>query len=125
MARHPLPSRKSSAKAKSGGELSGKHGFRTKLLVCTEGKHCSARDSQDVLKVLRKTIEKCELDNLLKVKKSDCLGLCKHGPVVAVSSHGVCYGGVTEADCIDIIERHLSRRKPIKRLHIKKAKKRK
>ena len=124
MARHPLPSHKSRAKAKSRGEH-GKHGSRTKLLVCTEGKHCSARDSEDVLKVLRKTIEKCELDNLLKVKKSDCLGLCKHGPVVAVDSHGVCYGGVTEADCLDIIDRHLSKRKPIKRLHIKKAKKRK
>lgn len=98
---------------------------KTKLYVCTEGKHCSARDADDVLKILRKTIEKCELDKVLKAKKSDCLGLCKHGPVVSVDSHGVCYGGVTESDCLKIIERHVSRRKPIKRLAIKKHKKRK
>jgi (2Fe-2S) ferredoxin len=109
---------------KPGGKCKKKE--RTRLLVCTEGKHCSRLDSEDVLKVLRKTIEKCELDNVLKVKKSDCLGLCKHGPVVSVESHGVCYGGVTEADCKDIIERHVEKAKPIKRLHIhKKGKKRK
>lgn len=96
---------------------------RTKLFVCTEGKHCSAKDSDDVLKVLRKTIEKCELDNVLKVKRSDCLGQCKHGPVVSIDSYGVCYGGVTEQDCLDIIERTVHRKKPIKRLNIAKKSK--
>lgn len=106
------------------GSRAHKEKPKTKIFVCTEGKHCSARDSDDVLKVLRKTIEKCELDSLFKVKKSGCLGLCKHGPVVSVEGHGVCYGGVTEADCVDIIERHVRRRKPIKRLVVrhKKAK---
>ncbi len=105
----------------------------TKLLVCTRGKHCSARDSQDVLTFLRKTIEKAQLDYVLKVKKTDCLGLCKHGPVVQIDAKSkskgrtkekvsVSYGGVTEVDCIDIIERHISRSKPIKRLLIKRGK---
>ncbi len=108
----------------------------TKLLVCTRGKHCSARDSQDVLTFLRKTIEKAQLDYVLKVKKTDCLGLCKHGPVVQIDARSktkaktcktkdkfaVSYGGVTEVDCIDIIERHISKSKPIKRLLIKRGK---
>lgn len=124
-------------------------GSCTKLTVCTRGKHCAARDSQDVLTFLRKTIEKAQLDYVFKVKKSDCLGLCKHGPVVQVEAKGeakkadckkaegkkaggkksqgkliceVSYGGVTEVDCIDIIERHISRKKPIKRLLIKRGK---
>lgn len=88
----------------------------TKLLVCTKGKHCSAKDSTSVLRNLRKTIERCDLDNLFKVKKSDCLGYCKHGPVVSVDSHGFHYGGVTEVDCVDIIDRHASKKKPLKRL---------
>ena len=93
----------------------------TKLSVCTKGKHCSARDSSSVLRNLRKTIEKCELDYLFKVKKSDCLGFCKHGPVVAVESHGIHYGGVREGDCLDIIDRHASERhkKPLKHLLLK------
>ena len=94
----------------------------TKLLVCTRGKHCSSRDSGDVLTFLRKTIEKCELENLFKVKKSDCMGLCKHGPVVVVEPLGLSYGGVTESDCINIIERHVSKKKPIKRLLINRKK---
>lgn len=98
---------------------------KTKIYVCTEGKHCSSRDSEDVLKMLRKTISRCELDEVLKAKKSDCLGLCKHGPVVAIADQ-VCYGGVTESDCVKIIERHVSQSKPIKRLAISgKHKKRK
>ncbi|MBS1991670.1 MAG: (2Fe-2S) ferredoxin domain-containing protein [Cyanobacteria bacterium SZAS LIN-3] len=94
----------------------------TKLLVCTKGKHCSARDSGNVLRNLRKTIEKCELEDLFKVKKSDCLGYCKHGPVVSVDSHGVHYGGVKEGDCIDIIDRHATRKKPLKHLLLKAKK---
>lgn len=115
-------------------------GSCTKLVVCTKGKHCSARDSQDVLTFLRKTIEKAQLDYIFKVKKSDCLGLCKHGPVVQVDDtkagdkrsggkkvstkkvSDISYGGVTEGDCIDIIERHVSKNKPIKRLLIKRGK---
>ncbi len=94
----------------------------TKLLVCTKGKHCAARDSQDVLTFLRKTVEKAQLDYVFKVKKSDCLGLCKHGPVVMVDPLGLTYGGVTNVDCIDILERHVAKKKPIKRLLIKRGK---
>jgi len=90
-----------------------------------------------VLTFLRKTIEKAQLDYVLKVKKTDCLGLCKHGPVVQIDAKSrvkdkakdkfkdkaaVSYGGVTEIDCIDIIERHISKNKPIKRLLIKRGK---
>jgi sirohydrochlorin cobaltochelatase len=88
----------------------------TKISVCTKGKHCAARDSGNVLKNLRKTIEKCDLDSVFKVKKSDCLGYCKHGPVVSVDSHRFHYGKVTEVDCLDIIDRHVDRKKPLKRL---------
>ena len=94
----------------------------TKLLVCTKGKYCSARDSRDVLTVLRKTVERAQLEDIFKVKKSGCLGLCKHGPVVMVDPLGLSYGGVTEVDCVDIIERHVARKKPIKRLLIKRGK---
>ncbi|MBP9090876.1 (2Fe-2S) ferredoxin domain-containing protein [bacterium] len=94
----------------------------TKLLVCTKGKHCSARDSHDVLAVLRKTVERAQLEDIFKVKKSGCLGLCKHGPVVMVDPLGLSYGGVAEVDCIDIIERHVAKKKPIKRLLIKRGK---
>ena len=94
----------------------------TKLLVCTKGKHCSARDSGAVLRVLRKTIEKCELEYLFKVKKSECLGYCEHGPVVSVDTHGFHYGRVQQADCIDIIDRHISRKKPLKRLLVPRKK---
>jgi (2Fe-2S) ferredoxin len=44
------------------------------------------------------------------------MGYCKHGPVVGVDTHGFHYGGVTEVDCLDIIDRHAARKKPLKRL---------
>jgi len=71
---------------------------------------------------LRKTVERAQLEDIFKVKKSGCLGLCKHGPVVMVDPLGLSYGGVAEVDCIDIIERHVAKKKPIKRLLIKRGK---
>jgi (2Fe-2S) ferredoxin len=88
----------------------------TRLLVCTKGKHCSANDGPSVLKKLRKTIEKCELDKFFKVKKSGCLGYCRYAPVISVESNGFYYGRVRESDCQEIIERHLAKKKPLKRL---------
>jgi (2Fe-2S) ferredoxin len=50
------------------------------------------------------------------------MGYCKHGPVVSVEPFGHSYGGVTESDCLSIIERHIAKKKPIKRLLIKHKK---
>ena len=93
----------------------------SKLLVCVKGKHCMKRDSPNVFKRLKKLIEKSSLDNVYAIKKSDCLGLCKHGPIVKLEDFA--YAGVGKDDCKEIIKAHADKKnqnKPIKRLLLKK-----
>jgi (2Fe-2S) ferredoxin len=92
----------------------------TKLLVCTKGKRCAIAGGPSVLEKLRKIIDKCELNEVFKVKRSGCLGHCKFSPVIEVKTYGFYYAKVQEGDCIDIIERHLKKKKPLKRLLLKK-----
>ncbi len=92
----------------------------TKLLVCTNGKRCAIQGGPNVLKKLRKIIEKSELEEVFKVKRSGCLGHCRYSPVIEVPTYGFYYARVQEGDCQEIIERHLSKKKPLKRLLLKK-----
>lgn len=100
-------------------------GCAKKLFVCTKGKSCGKRYSDDIYRVLKKAIEKFDLDDVYKVKKSDCLGLCEHGPIVTVAPFGLSYGGVRETDCAEILTRHRKKKKPIKRLLVAKKTKHK
>lgn len=84
------------------------------VLVCVKGKTCQKRDSDKVFKSLKKTVEKNSLEDVFKVKKADCFGLCKHGPIVSLDENS--YGGVDKEACADIVKHHMRKRKPIKRL---------
>lgn len=77
------------------------------------------RNSPSVFKRLKKLIEKSDLDDDFAVKKSDCFGLCKHGPIVKLADFS--YAGVGKDDCKDIIKAAAeSRNKPLKRLLLKR-----
>ncbi len=77
-----------------------------------------------MFKQLKKLIEECELDSLFQLKKSDCFGLCKHGPVVKFKPDGQSYLGVTKDDCLDIIRCHVDGRPPQRKLNLMHKKKR-
>ena len=90
------------------------------LYVCTKGKACSRRDSDELLKGIKKAIGKRGLEDFYEIKKAECFGLCKHGPIISID--GAAYGRVTAADCQDIVKRHAKKKKPIKRLVLNKKK---
>jgi (2Fe-2S) ferredoxin len=95
---------------------------KTKLLVCVKGKKCPGQGSDDVFRALKETVADLDLKKRLKVKKSDCLGMCGLGPLVKVES--ACYGYVTDEDCKEIVQSHVFAKEPVERLLIR-AKKRK
>lgn len=96
----------------------------SKLLVCVKGKHCNRRNSPSVFKQLKMLIEECELDKVFKLKKSDCFGLCEHGPVVKFKPDGHSYLKVTKDDCVDIIRCHIDGSPPEGKLNLMHKKKR-
>jgi len=95
---------------------------KKKLLVCVKGKSCPRSGSPDVYDCLKKAIAGCELDNYYKVKKAECFGLCKYGPVVKIDPEGVIYGRVDNDDVIKIALRHAKKKKPLKKLLVGKKK---
>ena len=57
----------------------------------------------------------------MRANKSGCLDQCEHGPTVVVYPDAVWYGGVTEADVAEIVERHLVGGEPVERLRLADA----
>jgi len=76
---------------------------KIKILFCLndrgEGKQSCAASGADALRRYAKTKTG---DERIKVKKSECLGLCKHGPVIQILPAKLYYQCTTEAD-IDLI----------------------
>jgi (2Fe-2S) ferredoxin len=97
-------------------------GYTKKILICTRGKTCPKRNSAENLKGMQKALKKYGLEDFFKIKKTDCLGGCKYGPIVRIEPDGCMYGFVTPDDCQDIIKRHAKKKKPLKRLKIRKKK---
>jgi NADH-quinone oxidoreductase subunit F len=89
------------------------------LFVCIGGQSCRQNKSRAVLKAFQKRIAKKQLENVCAVEQVDCLGFCKQGPVVQVAQTGLLYGNVKPDDCKKILKRHLTGRKPLKRLMLK------
>jgi (2Fe-2S) ferredoxin len=98
---------------------------RKKLLVCTEGKSCLREDSDKLFKSLKKAVKENDLKDYYKVKKAECLGLCGHGPAIALKPDAVKYGSVSPADCQAILAHHMFSAEPLAALVMKKRKRKK
>jgi (2Fe-2S) ferredoxin len=97
-----------------------------KVLVCTRGKKCPKRGSEELAQSLRKEVDRQGLGERIKVKDSDCLKLCKTGPSVMVMPDEVCYGNVSSLDCQEIISCHAEGDdSSVNRLAVKNRKKKK
>jgi (2Fe-2S) ferredoxin len=93
--------------------------LENKLLVCIGGQSCRGNKGRAVLKAFQKRIAGKNLENVCSVEQVDCLGFCKQGPIVKLAESGVLYGNVKPDDCKKILRRHLTGRKPLKRLMLR------
>lgn len=94
--------------------------MKTKLLVCTEGKHCRKRGSKDVYCALRDALAKQDLEDSVKIKKSECLGMCKSGPAVEIRAFDLKFKGLSPDKCSKIIKALAKGKKPLRELAAKK-----
>ena len=86
------------------------------VFLCYSGKTCPTKGSQELVGRLRAMLESRRLKDAVKVTKSGCLSLCDIGPNMVIYPDGVWYSGVTPADLEEILERHLIKGKPVRRL---------
>lgn len=90
---------------------------RTHVLVCA-GTGCTSSKSLELVKRFEVDIEMKDLQNEIKVVKTGCFGLCQKGPIVAIHPDKVFYSHVTLEDVDEIVNEHLYKGRPVKRLEI-------
>jgi (2Fe-2S) ferredoxin len=79
---------------------------------------CTARGSAAVLEALKEKAHACGLKRIVRVNRAGCLDQCARGVTVVVYPEAVWYGGVKTSDVAEIVERHLVRGEPVRRLEI-------
>lgn len=94
--------------------------MKTKIVVCTKGKHCRKNGGKEVYCALRKELEKQDLDDCVKLKKSECLGMCKNGPAVEIKGYNLAFKGLSPSKCSKIIKALAKGKKPLRELAAKK-----
>ena len=89
--------------------------FRSHIMVCG-GTGCTSSGSQKIIEAFNKEIAAAGIHEEVKVIKTGCFGLCALGPIVVVYPEGIFYSMVEEKDVKEIVEEHLVKGRPVKRL---------
>lgn len=82
---------------------------------------CDPSASEALQKAFKKALAERGLARRIRANRSGCLDQCEHGPTVVVYPDAVWYGGVTEGDIPEIIDRHLVGGEPVARLRLADA----
>jgi len=88
---------------------------RIELMVCT-GTGCVAGGAFRISEVLEEEIKKQGLENEVSVVITGCNGFCGQGPLLVVLPDGIFYGFITPEDIPFLVQEHLLKGRPVKRL---------
>jgi len=89
--------------------------YRAHLLVCA-GTGCVSCGSFKIKEALEKEIVKRGLQDEVQVVATGCNGFCERGPIVLVQPDGVFYQLLKTGDVPWLIEEHLLKGRPVKKL---------
>jgi len=80
---------------------------------------CSEKGSQELRQIFKKRLKELGVTNQVRANAAGCLDACEHGITVVVYPEQIWYGGVTENDVDELIQKHIIENKPVERLMIK------
>jgi len=89
--------------------------FRANLLVCA-GTGCVSNRSFRIKIALEQEIVRRNLEEEVKVVATGCQGFCERGPIVIHMPDGIFYQQVKEEDIPMLVEEHLLKGRPYKKL---------
>ena len=76
---------------------------KLKIEVCVDS-YCAEHKGKKVARKLQECIEEKGLDDGVRIKKCDCLGHCKKGPVVKIPGKDLVFEGVKPGEAQKILE---------------------
>ncbi|MFP4376282.1 MAG: NADH-ubiquinone oxidoreductase-F iron-sulfur binding region domain-containing protein [Spirochaetales bacterium] len=85
------------------------------VLVCG-GTGCESNKADDIYKSLQREVEHHELATTVQVVKTGCFGFCAQGPIVKILPEESFYVEVDPKDARELIEEHIVKGRPVKRL---------
>ena len=80
---------------------------------------CSDKGSKEIRTLLKKRLAALGLKTKVRVNATGCLDACEYGVTVLVYPEQIWDGGVTLDDVEEIIQQHIIKGNPIKKLMIK------
>ncbi|NLB36991.1 MAG: NADH-quinone oxidoreductase subunit NuoF [Clostridiales bacterium] len=89
--------------------------YRAHVLVCG-GTGCTSSNSKKIIDAIEDEIAEKGLADEIKVIQTGCFGLCALGPIMIVYPEGCFYSQVKVEDIPEIVEEHLLKGRPVKRL---------
>jgi NADH:ubiquinone oxidoreductase subunit F (NADH-binding)/(2Fe-2S) ferredoxin/Pyruvate/2-oxoacid:ferredoxin oxidoreductase delta subunit len=89
--------------------------YRTHLLVCA-GTGCVSCGAFEIRRALEAEVRRRGLEGEIQVVATGCNGFCERGPILLVQPDGVFYQKLTPADIPGLVEEHLVKGRPVKRL---------
>ena len=92
--------------------------YRSHVLICA-GTGCVSSDCRKVMKAMAEELTTKKLDKEVKLVETGCHGFCEKGPIVIVYPEGTFYCQVKSEDTKEIVEEHLLKGRPVKRLFFK------
>ncbi len=88
---------------------------RTHLLVCA-GTGCVSCGAFGIRSGLEAEVRRRGLGGEVEVVATGCNGFCERGPIVVVQPDGVFYQRLAPADIPELVEEHLIKGRPVRRL---------
>jgi len=88
---------------------------RSHVLICG-GTGCTSSNSIAIMEKMKAEIEAAGLAEEVSVVLTGCFGLCALGPIMVIYPEGTFYSRVSVDDVTEIVNEHLVKGRPVKRL---------
>ena len=100
--------------------------YRFHIFTCTNQRSaddpkgsCAAKGAERLQELFKSEVKRRGLQTEVRANKAGCLDACEYGPVVVVYPEGVWYRIRTEADVLEVMDRHVGRGEVVDRLVIR------
>jgi NADP-reducing hydrogenase subunit HndC len=97
-------------------DLEAVKGNQVKHVMVCAGTGCTSSNSEKIISEFKNHIESKGLKDRVEVVRTGCFGLCAKGPIVVVHPDSCMYTMVKPEDVKEIVEEHLLKGIPVKRL---------
>ena len=89
--------------------------YRMHILICG-GTGCKASESNEIKEKFNYFISEFDLEDEVQVLFTGCFGFCEKGPIIKIMPDNTFYVSVTPSDIEDIVNEHILKGRPVKRL---------